>query len=122
MGLDRTGIGTSPIDSKELIEAAPQSMSTSPGTSASLDEIRREYVGSEPVGTVPVPSTLETMGELAPHHLHGQGHVRRTRRRVAVHAALVGDVVFDGSTQASRCQVCASASPRRAGVAASRGA
>lgn len=59
MGMNRTGIGTSPIDSKELIEAANRGLPTSAGSAESLDRIRGEYAGAEPIGTVPVPSTLK---------------------------------------------------------------
>jgi ferritin-like protein len=73
MGMNRTGVDTSPVDSKAMIEA---SMSTP--TVASLDgeayaAVRMQYaVDADPVGTVPPPGTLRGMATSALDMLKGQ--------------------------------------------------
>jgi rubrerythrin len=61
MGLNRTGIGTSPIDSADIMRTAREACSsTAPGDGQSLAWMRREYeTESEPIGTVPIPTTLK---------------------------------------------------------------
>lgn len=58
-GMNRTGLGMSPIDGAELVQGASSSVSSSPGDSASIDAVRSQYqVDKETVGSVPPPSTL----------------------------------------------------------------
>lgn len=61
MGLNRTGIGTSPIDSADIVKTAREACEgTTPGDGQSLAWMRREYATeSEPLGTVPIPTTLK---------------------------------------------------------------
>jgi hypothetical protein len=60
MGLNRTGIGTSPIDSKELEQGAEESIPSSPGDESALAEVRLEYASaSGPVGTMPPPTSVK---------------------------------------------------------------
>jgi hypothetical protein len=59
MGLNRTGIGTSPIDSQDIIKTAREA-GIPGGDGAALAELRRAYDGdAEPLGTVPIPTTLK---------------------------------------------------------------
>lgn len=58
IGLNRTGIGTSPIDSKEMIEGADLGP-ISPGGPAEAAALRREYAETdETVGSVPPPTSM----------------------------------------------------------------
>jgi hypothetical protein len=59
LGPNRTGIGTSPIDSKETIAGAELGPVT-PGGPEAAQEIRREYAETEEtVGSVPPPTTVK---------------------------------------------------------------
>lgn len=74
MGMNRTGIGTSPIESKKTIEGAEQgAREAPPGSSRSLQETRREATSdADPIGTVPIPTSvkgaLSTLSELVRGH------------------------------------------------------
>lgn len=58
-GLNRTGAGTSPIDSKEMLEGADLGP-ISPGGPEDAAAMRREYAESEErVGLVPPPTTVK---------------------------------------------------------------
>lgn len=61
MGLNRTGIGTSPVDSAELIKAANEGCPDAPaGNVSGLASVRESYESeAEPVGTVPIPTTVK---------------------------------------------------------------
>lgn len=60
MGLNRTGIGTSPIDSEDIAKTAREACPDTVGDGASLAAVRRAYEGeAEPLGTVPIPTTLK---------------------------------------------------------------
>lgn len=60
VGTNRTGIGTSPVDSKEMIEGARKAKPSSEGDGEALQQVRRAYGKSaQPVGTVPPPSTIK---------------------------------------------------------------
>jgi len=72
VGLNRTGIQTSPIDSKEAIEGARQGIPSSVGTEAAILEVRALYAReSDGVGTVPVPATFKGMFKTAKELLKG---------------------------------------------------
>jgi rubrerythrin len=72
VGLNRTGIQTSPIDSKEAIEGAKQGLPSSLGTEAGILEVRAVYAKeSDGLGTVPVPATLKGMFQTAKEMLKG---------------------------------------------------
>ncbi|UQA58289.1 ferritin-like domain-containing protein [Polyangium aurulentum] len=59
MGLNRTGIGTSPIDSKDLLEGAKECQPTSLGDETEIARVRVEYgAESSVVGTMPPPSSV----------------------------------------------------------------
>ncbi|HYH97527.1 ferritin-like domain-containing protein [Hyalangium sp.] len=72
VGLNRTGIQTSPIDSKETLEGAQQGVPSSPGSGLGILEVRALYAKeSEGLGTVPVPATLKGMFTTAKELLKG---------------------------------------------------
>src|SRR5262245_18125369 len=68
MGLNRTGIATSPVDSAQMIKAAEEGCASAPpGGPEALASVRQSYQNdAEPSGTVPVPPARQR---------------RRTRRR-----------------------------------------
>jgi hypothetical protein len=58
-GLNRTGVGTSPIDSKEMLEGADLGP-ISPGGPEDAEALRRAYAeDEEPLGSVPPPTTVQ---------------------------------------------------------------
>ena len=60
MGRNRTGIGTSPLDSKDLLEASADTVPSSEGDASDLANLRISYtLESGPVGTMPPPSTVK---------------------------------------------------------------
>jgi rubrerythrin len=72
VGLNRTGIQTSPLDSKEAIEGAQQGLPSSPGNEQGIVEVRDIYAReSDGLGTVPVPATLKGMFTTAKEMLKG---------------------------------------------------
>jgi ferritin-like protein len=72
VGLNRTGIQTSPIDSKEAIEGARAGLPSSPGTEVGIAEVRILYAKeSGGLGSVPVPATLKGMFTTAKEMLKG---------------------------------------------------
>ena len=59
-GMNRTGIALSPIDSKELIEAALNTTPSMEGSDETASAMRLDYASdSEPVGTVPPPASVK---------------------------------------------------------------
>lgn len=72
VGLNRTGIQTSPIDSKEAIEGAKAGLPSSSGSEAGIIEVRALYAReSEGMGTVPVPATFKGLFTSAKGLLQG---------------------------------------------------
>ncbi|MDX2093350.1 MAG: ferritin-like domain-containing protein [Kofleriaceae bacterium] len=64
MGTNRTGIATSPIDSKKLIEAAERANTIGLGDGAALEAERIEWArNADPIGTVPPPGTVKGMAK-----------------------------------------------------------
>jgi hypothetical protein len=61
LGMNRTGIGMSPIDSKEMIDGT-KDMVPPPGNSERVHDVRRDYAKQgASVGTVPPPATMKGM-------------------------------------------------------------
>jgi ferritin-like protein len=59
-GKNRTGIALSPIDSKELIEAAMKTKPSMAGDDETASAMRLDYASeNEPVGTVPPPASVK---------------------------------------------------------------
>lgn len=72
VGFNRTGIQTSPLESKEAIEGARQGLPSSPGSELAIAEVRKVYAReSGGLGTVPVPATLKGMFTTAKEMLKG---------------------------------------------------
>lgn len=62
VGMNKTGIGTSPILSKELLKGAEEGKFSSPGDESGIHVVRGRYakeVGKEGLGSVPIPATLK---------------------------------------------------------------
>lgn len=73
MGMNKTGIQTSPLHSKALIEAAQSSIPSSPGDAMQIAAVRVELAEiSEPVGKVPPPARLKGMATTAMTALKGE--------------------------------------------------
>jgi len=73
LGLNRTGIGTSPLQSKELIQGAQSATPSATGTEQGLAEVRIAYAHeANPVGTLPPPPSLKGMAKTALQALKGQ--------------------------------------------------
>ncbi|WP_437808827.1 ferritin-like domain-containing protein [Sorangium sp. So ce1078] len=73
IGTNTTGIATSPIDSKELIEFAQAIPPSSPGSEADAAAVRSEYAReSGTVGSVPPPVSLKGMVKAAGELIQGR--------------------------------------------------
>ncbi|CAN96577.1 hypothetical protein predicted by Glimmer/Critica [Sorangium cellulosum So ce56] len=73
MGTNTTGIATSPIDSKELIEFAQVIPPSSPGSEAEAAAVRSEYAReSGTVGSVPPPASVKGIIKAAGELIHGR--------------------------------------------------
>jgi rubrerythrin len=60
VGLNRTGIQTSPLASKEAIEGAQEGLPSSEGSEAGIIAVRQQYAQeSGGMGSVPVPATFK---------------------------------------------------------------
>ncbi len=71
LGRNRTGIETSPIQSKEMVEAALQVAPT--GDGAEFDSLRKDISRiAPPVGTVPLPATLKGVAKVSAAALQGR--------------------------------------------------
>jgi rubrerythrin len=58
-GMNRTGIGMSPLDGAELVQGAQTADPSSPGDGEAMDALRSLYeVDKQVIGSVPPPSTL----------------------------------------------------------------
>ena len=72
LGLNRTGIATSPIDTPRMLDAAME-IAAVPEGAGEVMNMRRSYVAAspEPIGSMPPPVTPKGMGETAMHTLMG---------------------------------------------------
>ncbi|HJQ61234.1 MAG TPA: ferritin-like domain-containing protein [Burkholderiales bacterium] len=60
LGMNRTGMQMSPVDSEKMREVTDMTRPSSQGDREVMAEVRREYIrNAEPVGTVPPPGTLK---------------------------------------------------------------
>jgi hypothetical protein len=72
MGHNRTGVGTAPKLSKEMMESSHDSLQVAPVENA-LAPIRGAYAAeAEPVGTMPPPASLKGVGQAAATLLKGE--------------------------------------------------
>lgn len=67
MGMNRTGMATSPVDGKALVEGAREGAPTSVGDAHHLDALRDDYVNAKmKIGSVPPPASMKgAMGAIA---------------------------------------------------------
>lgn len=73
VGANRTGIKTSPVDSKKLIEAAAAAVPKASSHAPALEAMRiAESQESEPVGTMPPPASLKGAAKAALKALQGE--------------------------------------------------
>ncbi|AUX25239.1 hypothetical protein SOCEGT47_057830 [Sorangium cellulosum] len=73
MGTNTTGIATSPLDSKKLVEFAQAVPPSSPGSEADAAAVRIEYArGSGTIGSVPPPASLKGMAKAAGELIQGK--------------------------------------------------
>ena len=73
MGMNRTGIGTSPLLSREMIEGAREGAVTGPDMVDPLGVVRESYSrDAMPVGTVPPPATIKGVASTAIDALKGE--------------------------------------------------
>jgi hypothetical protein len=74
MGLNRTGIGTSPIDSADIIKTAEDACPTPLVDGHGIANLREAYENeAEPVGSVPIPTTLKGVLKTAVEVVKGHG-------------------------------------------------
>ena len=60
IGMNRTGIGVSPVDSQDLLENVASALPSIVIGGASIADVRDDYARvGEPIGTVPPPTTVE---------------------------------------------------------------
>jgi hypothetical protein len=60
IGMNRTGIATSPIDAPQVIAGAEQGSPASPGDEKAQAAVRSEYIKeAEPIGSVPPPASIK---------------------------------------------------------------
>lgn len=60
LGMNKTGIGTSPIDSKDLEKGAEESSPSSPGSEQNLADMRIDVIASAAsIGTMPPPTSVK---------------------------------------------------------------
>ena len=73
VGMNRTGIKTSPIDSKDVIQEAARATPSSPGDGQGILEVRKQYAreAGDGLGSVPPPSSLKGMAKTAVDMLKG---------------------------------------------------
>ena len=66
VGMNRTGIQMSPIDSKAMQDVDPSMISDEPGDESALADLRNDYIANaDTLGSVPLPGTVNgalTMG------------------------------------------------------------
>ena len=75
LGMNRTGIGTSPVDSAALVRAAEEACASAAlDGGVSLASVRAAYESeAEPLGTVPIPTTLKGAVKAAVALVKGRG-------------------------------------------------
>lgn len=73
VGANRTGIKTSPIDSKDIIAQAQKSQPSSPGDAQAIAAVRKQYAreAADGLGSVPPPASLKGMAKTAVDMLKG---------------------------------------------------
>jgi rubrerythrin len=73
LGTNRTGVGTSPIQSKKLVEGSAEGVPGAAVTSAAINVLRSELAReAEPLGTIPPPLTVKGMAKSMVQALKGE--------------------------------------------------
>ena len=73
MGLNRTGIGTSPLDAKASIEGAEEGVPLAEADGSAMASVRADYVrDAEPIGSVPPPTSVKGAVQSAGQLLSGR--------------------------------------------------
>jgi hypothetical protein len=72
LGMNRTGVATSPVDTPRMIDAATAIESVAEGAGEMVN-LRRAYAAAspEPIGSMPPPATMKGLGQTAVHALMG---------------------------------------------------
>jgi hypothetical protein len=71
--MNRTGIGTSPIDSEDIVKTAVLGCPLAERDGKGVAAVRQEYENdAEPLGTVPIPSTLKGAFKTAVEMVRGR--------------------------------------------------
>lgn len=74
LGMNRTGIGTSPVDSKAVMKSAQEGTPSSPGDERGIHAVRGVYMREslkEGIGTMPPPATLKGVAKTGLEMLKG---------------------------------------------------
>jgi rubrerythrin len=73
VGMNRTGIAVSPLDSKETIDGAVEGTDTPETSGAGIERVRLEYSrAATPVGTMPPPASVKGAAKAAVTALKGK--------------------------------------------------
>jgi rubrerythrin len=73
IGMNRTGIGTSPLLSKEMVEGVEEFLPQTPGDEREIARARGDYArDAEPIGSVPPPLTARGMLKTAGQAMKGE--------------------------------------------------
>lgn len=71
--INKTGMGTSPRLSKEMLEGAEKTQPTTPGDGEHMARVHAHYIkDAEPIGTVPPPTTLKGLFKAAGQAITGK--------------------------------------------------
>jgi len=72
IGMNRTGMQTSPLASKDMLTGSAEGKPTSAGTAAAVQAWRADFAReAQPVGTVPPPGTVKGMAKSAMQAIKG---------------------------------------------------
>lgn len=73
LGMNRTGMQLSPLDSKKMLEVTDMTRPSSQGDGEAMAEVRRQYVrDAEPVGTVPAAASVKGVAKSGVQALTGK--------------------------------------------------
>ncbi|MDP2305840.1 MAG: ferritin-like domain-containing protein [Pseudomonadota bacterium] len=65
-GMNRTGIGMSPVDGDQMVQGAREGAPTSEGSSAGLQTVREQYIAERTgIGSMPPPTSLKGVAKAA---------------------------------------------------------
>lgn len=65
-GMNRTGIGMSPVDGEQMVQGAREGVPSSDGSAAGLQTVREQYIAERTgIGSMPPPTTLKGVAKAA---------------------------------------------------------